>query len=44
MVGDVELGRLVHYPTLAVVGCRLHVAYSEGGRGIKLATFEWAAL
>jgi hypothetical protein len=28
----------------AVVGCELHVAYSEGGRGIKLATFEWAAL
>jgi hypothetical protein len=26
-----KLGRLVHYPTLAVVGCNLHVAYSEAG-------------
>ena len=42
--GDLKLGRLVHYPTLTVVGCRLHVVYSEGGKGIKLATFEWAAL
>lgn len=42
--GDLALGRLVHYPTLAVDGCHLHVSYSDAGRGIKLATFPWAAL
>ena len=42
--GELKFGRLVHYPTLTVNGCMLHVVYSDGGRGIKLATFEWAAL
>jgi hypothetical protein len=35
---------LAYHPTLAVVGCRLHVTYSMGGRGIRLVTFLWAAL
>ena len=34
-------GRLVHYPTLALGGCRLFVSYSVGGAGIKIASMPW---